>query len=112
MELSTQNEILQHYEKSLSWNQSFLIKHDDQELDLSVSVGSDAITPFNASDQPKYFDFSSKYRFPKEFDSIDKIKSLQQHLKQHCLIGADFVAPSSEKLINYIRDSLFDVSDF
>ena len=97
MELSTQKEILKEYEKSLSWNQSFVIKHDDHELDLSVSIGSDAVTPHNAPDQPKHFDFSSKYRFPKEFDSIEKIKSLHHHLKHHCLIGADFITPSGAK---------------
>ena len=90
MELSTQNAILHHYEKSLSWKQKFYITHDDQEVDLSLSIGPDAVTPSNAPDQPNHFDFTSKYRFPKQFDSIDKIKSLQDYLKDHCLIGAKF----------------------
>ncbi len=77
MDLITQEQILVNYKKSLHWQQQFLLKHSDEVLDLSVSVGPAAVTPENAPDQPYHFDFTSKYRFSDEFDSEKQIDSLR-----------------------------------
>ena len=90
MDLPTQNLLLEKFFDEVSWKQPFIVQHDGLSVDLSSSVGKAPKTPFNAPDQPKFFYVTSKYRFPKEFNSLDKFESFRTFLN-YSLPGADFI---------------------
>ena len=74
--------ILNQHKNSCNWQQPLLFHDGKVELDLSVAVGANAITPPGASNQPTCFPNWSKYRFdPTVYSGADGIEALVEKLK-------------------------------
>ena len=103
--------ILQSYQQTLSWKQSFLLppgENSDLELDLCCAVGTDAVTPLKATDQPapNRYIADSCYRFPNKYRGKAAMDDVIDLLKKS-LPGSNFILQTGVKSSgSFIRRTL------
>ena len=90
MNPSLQEDIIEMYQQSLSWYQSFLVQHDDIALDLSHACRSCDSSRLCAPDQPKQLPNGLIYRFDTSFCGKPGWNSLKKLIK-NSLLGSDFI---------------------
>ena len=74
--------ILNQHKSSCNWQQPLLFHDGKVELDLSVAIGANVITPSGASNQPTCFPNWSKYRFDNTvYSGTNGIDALVEKLK-------------------------------
>ena len=107
MNPSIQDGILATYQKSLSWDQSFSIIHNDQPVDLSLACGQANFSTFCAPDQPKKIPNGLIYRFDTTFSGKSGWFSLKKMTKDR-LPGSDFIEcrPHRELSLNSFHYTL------
>eukprot|EP00956_Cyclotella_meneghiniana_P003949 scaffold4760_cov54-Cyclotella_meneghiniana.AAC.1 len=95
--------ILQSYQQSLSWKQSFLLpsgKNSDCELDLCCAVGNDAVTPPKAIDQPDAPNTSLTLAidFQEKYQGKDAMNDIIAMLTKKSLPGSKFILQTGVKV--------------
>jgi hypothetical protein len=78
MNPSLQKDILQTYQQSLSWSQSFSVQHGNVTVDLSNACLADDVSKFCAPAQPKNLPNGLIYRFDTCFSGKAGWKSLKK----------------------------------
>jgi len=66
MDQQLQYDLMETYNKSLSWEQPFKMKQDNAEIDLSIACGQNASTIQAAKSQPNRYPDFSFFRFEKK----------------------------------------------
>ena len=90
MDPDLQAELLSCYNASLEWTQSFKIRQNNADIDLSWACGPNSSSIPSAVDQPKHFPDRSYFRFPKCYHGEASLESLTEMIKG-VLPGANFV---------------------
>ena len=90
MNPSLQEDILETYQQSLSWSQSFSVQHGDVTVDLSNACLAGGVSQLCAPDQPKNLPNGLVYRFDTCFCGKAGWKALKQMIRDR-LPGSDFI---------------------
>ncbi len=90
MDPDLQAKLLSCYNASLEWTQSFKIRQNNADIDLSWACGPNSSPIPSAVDQPKHFPDRSYFRFPKCYHGEASLESLTEMIKG-ALPGANFI---------------------
>ncbi len=90
MNSSLQCGIIETYQQSLSWDQSFSVQHNDTIVNLSTACKTSDFSSLCEPDKPKNMPHSLIYRFNTSFAGNQCWSSLKKMIKDS-LPGADFI---------------------
>ena len=85
MDESTTNAVRMARVCESMWTQSLLFPLGKTKIDLSVAIGTKAIMPTSATNQPKMFPSNSRYLFdPSIYTGLGALEQLSSNLKSAC----------------------------
>ena len=85
MDESTTNAVQMARVRESTWTQSFLFPVGKPKIDLSVAIGTKAIMPTSATNQPKMFPSTSLYLFDLSiYTGLGGLEQSTSHLKSAC----------------------------
>ena len=85
MDESTTNAVRMARVRESTWTQSFLLPVGKTKVDLSVAMGTKAIMPTLAMNQPKVFPSNSRYLFDSSiYTGLGALGKLTSDLKSAC----------------------------
>ncbi len=90
MNPSLQDGIIDTYQNSLSWDQTFSVIHKEESVDLSHACAMATVSTICAPDQPKKIPNGLIYRFDTSFAGKSSWTSLKKMIKAS-LPGGDFI---------------------
>ena len=91
MDPALQQEILQMYKLSLSWDQAFCVTHYDQSVKMPNSCSEIGLHPLHPTDQPIKIPCGLNYPFDKILMGATSCHSLKKMIKEF-LPESDFVS--------------------
>jgi hypothetical protein len=90
MNPSVQDGIIDTYQNSLSWDQTFSVIHKENSVNLSHACATATVSTICAPDQPKKLPYGLIYRFDTSFAGKSSWTALKKMIKER-LPGADFI---------------------